>query len=98
VVASGLFGLDAEGARDRIQPTIERMFEWAVRGAAMNFLSCHTPMPVEDRVYVDPVEALQLGLTLTPAVRLDHSYLPNDFTLYLFKTPPWESESRQRTP
>lgn len=98
VVASGLFGLDTEGARERIQPTIERMFEWAVHGAAMNFLSCHTPMPVEDRVYVDPVEALELGLTLTPAVRLDHSYLPNDFTLYLFKTPPWESESRQRTP
>jgi len=98
VVASGLFGLDAEGARERIQPTIEHMFEWAVHGAAMNFLSAYAPEPAEARVYVDPLDALELGLALTPAARIDHSYLPNDFTLYLFKTPPWEADSSKRTP
>ena len=98
VVASGLFGLDAEGARERIQPTIEQMFDWAVHGAAMNFLSAYAPEPVEARVYVDPLDALELGLTLTPAAKIDHSYLPNDFTLYLFKTPPWEADPSKRTP
>lgn len=98
VVASGLFGLDAEGARERIQPTIEHMFEWAVHGAAMNFLSAYAPEPAEARVYVDPLDALELGLALTPAARIDHSYLPNDFTLYLFKTPPWEADPSKRTP
>jgi hypothetical protein len=36
---------------------------------------------------------LELGLSLTPAARLDHSYLPNDFTLLLHRTPPWLGEN-----
>lgn len=94
VVASGLFGLDAPGARERIRPTVQRLFEWADVGAAANFLSRRSPAPAEARVYVDPAEMLELGLELTPAVRLDHSYLPNDFTLHLYKTPAWEGEAR----
>jgi len=91
VVASGIFGLEADGARERIRPTIERMFEWARVGAAANFLSRRSPTPAAARVYVDPAELLELGLLLTPALRLDHSYLPNDFTLHLYKTPAWEA-------
>jgi SAM-dependent methyltransferase len=93
VVASGIFGLDAVGARERIRPTVERLFEWARVGAAANFLSRRSPAPAAARVYVDPAELLELGLLLTPAVRLDHTYLPNDFTLHLYKTPAWEAES-----
>ena len=92
VVASGIFGLDAPGARDRIRPTLRRMFGWCRDGMAANFLSARSPAPAEGRVYVDPCEALAMGLELTPAVRLDHNYLPNDFTLQLFKTPAWEGE------
>jgi ubiquinone/menaquinone biosynthesis C-methylase UbiE len=92
VVASGIFGLEAEGARERIRPTIERMFEWAGVGVAVNFLSRRSPAPAEARVYVDPPAALALGLALTPSVRLDHTYLPNDFTLHLYKNPAWEGE------
>lgn len=91
VVASGIFGLDAKGTRERIAPTVERMFAWCRRGLAVNFLSARSPAPAAERVYVDPAEMLQLGLALTPAARLDHSYLPNDFTLLLHKTPPWEA-------
>ena len=94
VVASGIFGLDANGARERIRPTVERMFDWAGEGIAVNFLSRRSPTPAEARVYVDPAEMLELGLSLTPAARLDHSYLPNDFTLHLHKTPPWEGAPR----
>ena len=92
VVASGIFGLEADGARERIRPTVERIFEWARVGAAANFLSRRSPTPAAARVYVDPAELLELGLLLTPAVRLDHSYLPNDFTLHLYKTPAWDAE------
>lgn len=91
VVASGIFGLDAPGARERIRPTIERLFSWCRIGAAANFLSGKSPAPVDGRVYVDPCEALALGFELTPAARLDHNYLPNDFTLQLFKTPGWRA-------
>ena len=96
VVASGLFGLEAEGARERIGPTLERMFSWANHGIAANFLSALSPVPVEARVYIEPAEMLEFGLMLTPAARLDHSYLPNDFTIHLYKTPPWEPTSTRK--
>lgn len=91
VVASGIFGLDTAGARERIRPTIERLFAWCRIGMGANFLSRNTPSPVDARVYVDPCQALALGFELTPAARLDHNYLPNDFTLHLFKTPGWRA-------
>jgi SAM-dependent methyltransferase len=92
VVASGIFGLDSPGVRERIAPTLERMNAWAGLGCAANFLSSRSPVQVEARVYVDPCEALSMGLALTPAARIDHSYLPNDFTLYLFRDLPWQGE------
>ena len=93
VVASGLFGLDAEGSRERIRPTLERMFAWSRIGMAANFLSTRSPHPVDGRVYVDPAKALEAGLSLAPSARIDHTYLPNDFTLYLYKTPAWKLET-----
>ncbi len=98
VVASGLFGLDAEGARERIRPTLERLFGWSRIGTAVNFLSAGYPRPVEGRIYVEPGKALEAGLALTPAARLDHSYLPNDFTLHLYKSPAWEGGQPARNP
>ena len=95
VIASGIFGLDADGMRERIAPTVERMFSWCGAGMAANFLSARSPTPAEARVYVDPADALAIGLALTPAARLDHTYLPNDFTLHLYKTPPWEQGKQE---
>ncbi len=97
VVASGLFGLDSPGARERMVPTLERMFAWCRIGVAVNFLSARYGRQVEGRVYVEPGKALEAGLALTPAARLDHNYLPNDFTLHLYKTPAWEAgQARSR--
>jgi SAM-dependent methyltransferase len=98
VVASGLFGLDSEGARERIRPTLERMFEWCRTGLAVNFLSTCSPHPAESRIYVEPWKALEAGLGLTAAAHLDHTYLPNDFTLHLYKKPAWEGGQSARTP
>jgi SAM-dependent methyltransferase len=98
VVASGIFGLDADGMRSRIEPTVRRMFSWCGTGMAANFLSSRSPTPAQARVYVDPCDALDIGLTLTRAARLDHTYLPNDFTLHLYKSLPWEADgSRHET-
>ncbi len=96
VVASGLFGLDAEGGRDRIRPTLERMFGWARSGMAANFLSTRSPAPAEGRIYVEPWKALEAGLALTPSTRVNHAYLPNDFTLYLYKKPAWQQDPQAR--
>lgn len=89
VVASGIFGLDAAGTRERIEPTLARMLAWSRVGVAVNFLSARSQAPAPGRVYVEPAELLATALALTPAVRLDHGYLPNDFTLHLYKTPAW---------
>jgi len=98
VIASGLFGLDSAGARDRIRPTLERLFAWSSIGMGANFLSTCSPEPAEARVYMDPCKALAAGLSLTPAARIDHTYLPNDFTLFLYKTPAWHDGIFPRTP
>ncbi|HEX2565636.1 MAG TPA: class I SAM-dependent methyltransferase [Burkholderiales bacterium] len=93
VVASGIFGLAARGTRARIRPTVTRLFGMCRQGLAVNFLSARAPRRSTARVYVEPAEMLELGLSLTPAARLDHSYLPNDFTLLLHRTPPWLGEN-----
>ena len=97
VIASGVFGLEAEGARERIRPTLERLFGFCRTGMAANFLSARSPKHAAQRVYVEPAEALDIAFALTPAVRMDHGYLPNDFTIHLYKTPAWELGANGRT-
>ena len=95
VVASGIFGLESPVVRERIAPTLARMFSWSSEGLAVNFLSARAPRQAEGRVYLDPAAGLEMALALTPAVRLDHMYLPNDFTMYLFNTPAWECDTKE---
>ena len=89
VVASGIFGLDAQGVLERIRPTLERMFSWCRIGMAVNFLSARASEQAAARLYIEPSQALEWAFALTPAVRLDHGYLPNDFTLFLHRSPSW---------
>jgi SAM-dependent methyltransferase len=91
VIASGIFGYHAKDTRARIQPTLGRLFAIAGKGLAVNFLSGCAPTRSPGRLYVHPADVLQYALRLTPAVRLDHTYMPNDFTLCMYKTPVWES-------
>jgi len=92
VIASGIFGYAAKDTRARIQPTLERLFDMARTAMAVNFLSAAAPARSPGRLYVHPSDVLQFALRLTPAVRLDHTYMPNDFTLSLYRRPPWDSE------
>ena len=90
VVASGIFGFAAQGTSERILPTLERMFDWARVAVAVNFLSSRASAKADNRLYIDPGVALDWGLSLTPSARIDHTYLPNDFTLLLYKQPAWQ--------
>jgi SAM-dependent methyltransferase len=92
VVASGIFGYEAKGARGRVQPTLERLFAMCRIGMGVNFLSACAAQRSPRRVYLYPWDVLEFAFTLTAAVRLDHSYLPNDFTVCLYRTPPWQEE------
>lgn len=96
VIASGIFGYHARDTRARIQPTLERLFGIARSGLAVNFLSGCAPARSPGRLYVHPADVLQYALRLTPAVRLDHTYMPNDFTLCMYKNPAWEQQPPHR--
>jgi SAM-dependent methyltransferase len=89
VVASGIFGYAAKGTRERVRPVLAHLFSLAEIGLAVNFLSGCAPRRSPGRLYVYPWDILQLTMGLTPAVRLDHTYLPNDFTLCMYRTLPW---------
>jgi SAM-dependent methyltransferase len=92
IVASGIFGYNAADTRKRVQPTLERLFDLTRIGLAVNFLSRRAAARSPGRLYLHPADVLQFALKLTPAVRLDHTYMPNDFTLCMYRTPPWEQE------
>jgi SAM-dependent methyltransferase len=92
VVASGLFGLRTPRARARLRAGLSRLFSWCRVGAAVNLLSRKGGGRSEQAYYVEPAEILELGLSVTPAVSLKHDYLPNDFTLYLYKSPSWRQD------
>jgi SAM-dependent methyltransferase len=93
VVASGVFGYKARGLRARVQPMLEKLFSMAEVGLAVNFLSACAPRRSTGRLYLHPSDVLQFALSLTPAVRMDHTYMPNDFTLCMYRRPPWEEVS-----
>lgn len=90
IVASGIFGYNAGDTRKRVQPTLERLFDLTHIALSVNFLSRRAPTRSPGRLYLHPADVLQFALKLTPAVRLDHSYLPNDFTLCLYRRAPWD--------
>jgi SAM-dependent methyltransferase len=92
IVASGIFGYNAKDTRQRVQPTLERLFDLTRIGMSVNFLSRCAVTRSPGRLYLHPADVLQFALKLTPAVRLEHTYLPNDFTLCLYRQPPWEQD------
>jgi len=96
VIASGIFGYHAKDTRARIKPTLERLFAVGREGLAVNFLPGCAPARSPGRLYVHPADVLQYALRLTPAVRLDHTYMPNDFTLCIYKSPVWEQTQPQQ--
>lgn len=89
VVASGIFGLRTTETAARVEPTLKRMYALARRGVAVNFLSTNARRQAERSLYLQPQEVLDAAWRLTPAVTLRHDYLPNDFTLYLYRERRW---------
>jgi SAM-dependent methyltransferase len=89
VVASGIFGLATPDTEARIRPSLERMFALCRRAVAVNFLSARAERQAARSQYVEPAAVLEEALRLTPAVVLRHDYLPNDFTIYMYRERPW---------
>ena len=82
VVASGLFQFSYWPFH---RDAIRSMFRLCRKGIAYNFLRAGD----EEKEYImKPQDALAQALQLTPWVTLRADYLPNDFTLYLYKERP----------
>jgi SAM-dependent methyltransferase len=92
VVASGIFGYAAKGLRARVQPTLEHLYALSRVGLAVNFLSRAAPRRSPGRLYLHAADVLEFAFRLTPAVRMDHTYMPNDFTVFLYRNPSWEPQ------
>ena len=88
VVASGAFNLKVKNQTQYIQSCIEKLFSVAKKGVAFNLLSERTLTKNQDKLfwYYSPSEILNLAFVYTPYVGLNHHYLPNDFTVFMFKS------------
>jgi hypothetical protein len=87
VVASGVMSYRVSHMQAYVEKVLHRLYSWATIGVALNFLSGATPASerVKQFMYYDPAHVLELAFKLTPNVVLRHDYLPNDFTLYLYR-------------
>jgi ubiquinone/menaquinone biosynthesis C-methylase UbiE len=88
VFASGLFSLDSDTWTKFMQRMLTKMYALASKGIAANFLSGYTTgKKLTESRYPYPSEVTDFVVQhLTNRFILRHDYLPNDFTVYAFKS------------
>ncbi len=64
---------------------IKAMYETAAIGAAISMTSALTKKPAGGTFYYDPAVILAETSRFCKNVRIDHTYLPHDFSLFCFK-------------
>ena len=64
---------------------IQRLYSLVDKAIAVSITSLHAPRKTPDTFYFDPADMLQRISKFTTNFKLDHSYLRNDFTLFLYK-------------
>lgn len=83
VMASGIFPL---ADMKLLQRTVTAMLNSARTGAAFNCLSSFTPRRDPPTfMFANPLEVFAFCSGLTKALLFRHDYLPQDFTVYLYK-------------
>jgi len=85
IVSSGAFNIDFGGNLAAIQRVLREMYDACTRGVAINFLSITDPQTDPIFYHYDPQVMLTYCQTFCPDVRVREDYLPNDFTLYLYR-------------
>lgn len=82
VLASGLFYLRDEAFMEAM---VRRLFDLCARGLAFNTLSAWAARREPGELHAEPARVLALARALAPRLVLRHDYLPNDFTVYLYR-------------
>ncbi|HZT87591.1 MAG TPA: methyltransferase [Stellaceae bacterium] len=88
VVANGTFYLLGDEAEATMQRLVARMFALARGAVIFTSLSRWAPRQEPGEFYADPLRTLEFCRGLTPCVALRHDYLPHDFAVALYRTPP----------
>lgn len=87
VFASGIFSLSSTGWTQFMRKMLIAMFDIAVKGVGVNFLSSYAPGERSSlSKYISPNRIIDfVTCQLSSNFVLRHDYLPNDFTVYAYK-------------
>jgi SAM-dependent methyltransferase len=87
VVGSGLFNakLVMEDNLSHITKMIGRMYEYAEKGVACDFMSTFVDYQHPDAFHMKPESAIEIAKSLTSKVIVRMDYLPYEFMLYMFR-------------
>ena len=86
VVCSGALSMLADlDPLDYLTMAITHLFSLAKEQLLFNLLTIHHDSKSALFHQFDPVDVLNMCLRITPFVTLNHSYLPNDFTVQLIR-------------
>lgn len=83
VLGTGLFTFSDF---ELMQTTVRAMFAACTRAVAFNALSAWAGRKESDEFQADPLAMVEFCRTLTPWVTLRHDYLPQDFTIYMYRS------------
>jgi trans-aconitate methyltransferase len=87
ILSSGAFNIDFGDNLPAIQRLLHEMCDACTRGVAINFLSITDPQTDPIFQHYDPQAMQAFCQTFCPRVQMRQDYLPNDFTLYLYREP-----------
>ena len=87
VIACGIFNVrDSRYKYQELYDNVDRMVKLATKGVAFNLLSAEVKdNRIPELHYFDAGRVLSSLLELYPKVTIRHDYLPDDFTVYVYK-------------
>ncbi|MBV8906703.1 MAG: GNAT family N-acetyltransferase [Acidobacteriia bacterium] len=89
VLAQGIFYLLEDNAEKRFFDMIARMYSLAKVAAGFCTISNWAERQQPREFYADPLRTLDFCRGLTPILSFRHDYLPNDFSVFLYRNEPW---------
>ena len=97
VLASGLLSHETEAPERLLKETLGHLLEICTKGVGLNFLSGDAPRHMKNEdvfAYFAPERVFEIAKSFSPYLSIQHQYLPNDFTLFIYQ-PGVESEPIQ---
>jgi len=87
VIACGIFGLETPNWQYLFKEQLRKMYDLCEIGVAVDFLSSFTIKGKNPAAhYTNPAKILEFVFkNLSKRVVLRHDYMPNDFTIYIYK-------------